>query len=184
VTLPYKQAVIPCLDDWDESALKINAVNTIKNENGRLIGYNTDIYGFRNSIYKKLQFVEQKNCLILGTGGASQAVEFCMKELGFNCRFVSRSSKELNYTNISVSDVENSPVIINTTPLGMFPITDAYPNIPYQAISNKHLVYDLIYNPEKTLFLKKAEAQKASILNGLNMLKLQADKSWKIWNSY
>lgn len=182
VTIPYKEKVIPCLDGLDETAEKIGAVNTIKVSNGKIIGYNTDVYGFEKSITPYLVKKHSKNGLILGTGGASKAVAFVFDKLGYKVNFVSRTKGDYSYEDLNQEIVENHGVIVNCTPLGTAPKIEEFPNIPYQFLSAKHLLYDLIYNPEKTVFLKKAEAQGATIKNGHEMLVLQAEKSWSIWN--
>jgi shikimate dehydrogenase len=189
VTIPYKQSVIPFLNEIDEDAAKIRAVNTIKlfreGERTLLKGFNTDIYGFEESIKSVLK-IYHKNALILGTGGASKAVAYVFDKLNVQYTYVSRNIKNENtigYTQVTPSIITKNTIIINTSPLGMFPNVDTCPDIPYDAITEKHLLFDLVYNPEKTLFLKKGEQKKATILNGLPMLCLQAEKSWQIWNS-
>ncbi len=185
VTIPYKEVVIPYLDKINKKAQEIGAVNTIKiNKKGKLIGYNTDCYGFKKSLKPFLK-AHHKKALILGTGGASKAVAFSLKELGITYKYVSRKlSKGVSFTyeSLTENDVKNHNIIINCSPLGTFPNIDDCPQIPYNAINIKHILFDLIYNPEETLFLKKGKANKATIINGLNMLKLQAEKAWSIWN--
>lgn len=186
VTIPYKQQVIPYLDDLEEAAAQIGAVNTIKVENGRLIGYNTDVYGFGNALKKTLEKHQLKveKALVLGTGGAAQAVVFQLKNMGFMVQSVSRKQKEdcLTYQELDTAIITEYQLIVNTTPLGMSPKIDACPAIPYKGLSAKHLLYDLVYNPAETLFLKKGKEKGAQVLNGLQMLLLQAEKSWEIWN--
>ena len=183
VTIPYKEQIIPYLDELDTVAKKIGAVNTIKISNGKLIGYNTDVFGFENSL-KPLLKKHHKNALILGTGGASKAIRFVLDKLAINFLVVSRNPKgnQISYQDISKSLLNTNTLIVNCTPVGTFPNINAFPEIPYQYITNKHILYDLIYNPEKTRFLIKGEVQGATIYNGLKMLELQAEKSWKIWN--
>jgi len=183
VTIPYKEQVIPCLDELEISAKEIGAVNTIKISNGRTIGYNTDVYGFQKSIEPFLDKIRSKKALILGTGGASKAVAYALELSGFDFKFVSRTKGDFNYEHLNKETLDLYHLIINTTPLGMYPKVDQCPDIPYQYLNKNHFAYDLTYNPEKTLFLSKAESQGASIKNGLEMLELQAEKSWSIWNT-
>jgi len=185
VTIPYKQSVIPFLDKLHKKAKKIGAVNTIKiTKKGKLIGYNTDCYGFQKSLKPYLK-LHHKKALILGTGGASKAIAYTLKTLGIKYTYVSRkaSVRAISYTDLSNKIIENHQIIINCTPLGTSPKIDACPDIPYDAISDKHILFDLIYNPEETKFLSLGKQNNAIIINGLNMLKLQAEKSWSIWNS-
>lgn len=186
VTIPYKEAVIPYLDKLHKKAKKIGAVNTIKvTKKGKLVGYNTDYFGFKKSIRPLLQ-KHHKNALILGTGGASKAVAFALEELDISYLYVSRNPKaenEISYADLSDTIMKKHAVIINCTPLGTFPNTEACPDIPYKFISKDFLLYDLIYNPEETTFLKLGKLQGASTINGLKMLEFQAEKAWKIWNS-
>lgn len=186
VTIPYKQQVIAYLDELEEAAAQIGAVNTIKVEDGRLIGYNTDVYGFGNALKKTLikHQLKVEKALVLGTGGAAQAVVFQLKKMGFMVQSVSRKKKEdgLIYQELDAAIIAEHQLIVNTTPLGMSPKIDTCPAIPYHALSTKHLLYDLVYNPAETLFLKKGKENGAQVLNGLQMLILQAEKSWEIWN--
>jgi shikimate dehydrogenase len=185
VTIPYKQSIIKYLDDLSENAKAIGAVNTIKiTHDNELIGYNTDIYGFTNSI-KPLLNIESKKALILGTGGASKAIAFSLKKMGIDFKFVSRSKSGnvLLYNELDEKILENHQIIINCTPVGTFPNINEKPQIPYSFITKNHIAFDLIYNPEETAFLKAAKKQGAKIKNGLEMLQLQAEKSWEIWNS-
>ncbi|TPV32870.1 shikimate dehydrogenase [Paucihalobacter ruber] len=185
VTIPYKEEIIPFLDNLSKNAKKIGAVNTIKIEkNGKLKGYNTDFYGFIKSLEPHLK-PHHKKALILGTGGASKAVAFALKKLEIPYSFVSRNySDHVNfiYENLNSPIIASHQIIINCTPLGTYPAVDACPNIPYEHITSKHLLFDLIYNPSETLFLKKGKQHGAQILNGLQMLELQAEKAWKLWN--
>ncbi len=183
VTIPYKETVIPLLDSLSEDAKKIGAVNTIKIDGrGRLEGFNTDAYGFQKSIGPLLQRHHQK-ALILGTGGASKAVAFALENLGIEFVFVSRN---FSGTTIRYEDLESVfggyQIIVNTTPVGTFPNIDDFPEIPYELFTPTHIAYDLIYNPAETAFLKKAKAFGAATKNGLEMLELQAEKAWEIWN--
>ena len=184
VTIPYKETIIPFLDELSAKATLIGAVNVIRfKSDGRLKGYNSDYYGFKKSLQPLLQPHHQK-ALILGTGGASKAVAFALQELGITYSFVSREPAEnaIDYSRINATTFDNYPIIINCTPLGTSPDIDAFPPIPYEYFTPKHIAYDLIYNPAETQFLKKAKAKGAIIKNGLEMLVLQAEKSWKIWN--
>jgi shikimate dehydrogenase len=183
VTIPYKQSIMAFLDEINEEAANIGAVNTIKFLNGKKIGYNSDIYGFEMSL-KPLLKSHYKNALILGTGGASRAVEYALKKLDINYIYISRIRKSniLAYEDLNEEIINTHHLIINTTPLGMFPNTQDAPNIPYQFLNQQHLLYDLVYNPTETLFLLNGKNKNAQIKNGLEMLYLQAERSWQIWN--
>jgi shikimate dehydrogenase len=184
VTIPYKETVMPFLGKLSKKAAQIGAVNTIKiTKKGKLKGYNTDYYGFKKSLKPLLQ-PHHKKALILGTGGASKAVAYALDELGILYTFVSRDIKEntIDYNRINATTFDNYQIIINCTPVGTSPNTEASPLIPYEFFTDKHIAYDLIYNPAETQFLKKAKAQGAQIKNGLDMLIFQAEKAWKIWN--
>lgn len=184
VTLPYKESIIPYLNELSEEAKVIGAVNCIKIKKGRIKGYNTDAFGFSSSIKPFLEPHHSK-ALILGTGGASKAVAYSLKNIGVEVYFVSTKPKskpnEFNYEDLNEHVMNAFKLIVNTTPLGMFPSINEFPNIPYTFLSEKHLCYDLIYNPEQTLFLKYAAAKGATTINGYSMLQLQAEKSWEIW---
>ena len=185
VTIPYKEQVIPFLDKLNKKAKEIGAVNTIKiNKDGKLIGYNTDCYGFKKSL-KPLLKSNHKKAIILGTGGASKAVAFTLMELEIDYIYVSRKPSELTkitYDNLTEDLIKTHHIIINCSPVGTFPNIEQSPNIPYQAITSNHILYDLIYNPEETKFLKLGKQNGATTINGLQMLKLQAEKAWNIWN--
>lgn len=188
VTIPYKQQVIPYLDELNADAEEIGAVNVIKfiREAGqklKLVGYNSDVVGFMGSI-KPLLKPHHRKALILGTGGASKAIVYGLRKLGISSVFVSRTKKEgmLTYDELTPEIVQEFTVIINCTPVGMFPHTDTCPALPYECLTEKHLLFDLIYNPEETLFMKKGAAQGAITKNGLEMLLLQAIGAWSIWN--
>lgn len=183
VTIPYKREIIKLLSAIDPVAHKIGAVNTIKVSNIGLVGYNTDYYGFMESL-RPLLLPEHSNALILGTGGASSAVAYALEALGIMYRFVSRSPRMgmFSYEDLSKALLEEYLVIINCTPLGTFPNITDFPRLPYKYITAKHLLYDLIYNPAETAFLAKGKQQGAMTCNGLSMLELQAEKSWEIWN--
>ncbi|MEO2064356.1 MAG: shikimate dehydrogenase [Christiangramia sp.] len=184
VTIPYKQDVMSYLDDLHSDAREIDAVNVIKIEGDQLIGYNTDHLGFQDSI-KVLLKPHHKKALILGTGGASKAVAFALKNLQIDYSFVSRNpgKGQLSYEELNQEVLAENQVIINTTPLGTFPNIEQYPDIPYEFLTPQHLAYDLIYNPAETKFLQKASKQGSDICNGLRMLQIQAEKAWEIWNS-
>ena len=189
-TIPYKQQLIPYLDEIHEEAAKIGAVNTVKvirqDNKLKLIGYNTDVFGFEHSFRTFLK-EHHKKALILGTGGASKAVKYVLNKL--NITFLSASTKEIlleneiAYNQITPELLNEHNIIIQTTPLGMYPKTDTFPNLPYYLLTSKHLLYDLVYNPEETQFMKKGAEQGATVSNGMQMLKFQALKAWKIWNS-
>lgn len=187
VTIPYKEKVISFLDEISEEARAIGAVNVIKVSHKRgmpyLIGYNSDVIGFSKSIEPLLES-HHKKALILGTGGASKAVNYGLKKLGLETKLVSRREQEnmLTYEQITPDILNEYNVIVNCTPVGMYPHTDECPNLPYEAIGPNHLLYDLIYNPDETMFLKKGHEQGAITKNGLEMLILQAYAGWEIWN--
>lgn len=188
VTIPYKEQVIPYLDEIDEDAAQIGAVNVIKfirNKSSVIFkGYNSDIIGFCDSIAPLLT-PNRNKALILGTGGAAKAVYHGLKKLGVEPIYVSRNKQEgmLTYGELSNDIMAEYKVIVNTTPLGMYPRMDECPNIPYQCLTTEHLCYDLLYNPDVTLFMKRAEENGAEVKNGLEMLLLQAFAGWNIWNS-
>ena len=184
VTIPYKQDVLLFLDEKNDIVQQVGACNTIKIFEGRLSGFNTDVVGFMQSLKKLLQ-PHHAHALILGTGGSSKAVEYSLRELGLSYQNVSRkeSSFAISYEALGKSILATHQIIINTTPLGMFPNTKEAPPIPYELLTPKHLLFDLIYNPEKTVFLQRGEERGSKIANGLGMLLLQAEESWRIWNS-
>lgn len=184
VTIPYKEAIIPFLDTLSDKAFRIGAVNVIRfTKKGNLKGYNSDWYGFKKSLEPLLQ-PHHKKALILGTGGAAKAVAFALDELDISYAFVSREENEktIGYERINVTTFDNYQIIINCTPLGTHPNVKEFPPIPYQFFTEKHIAFDLIYNPEETQFLKKAKKKGATIKNGYEMLVFQAEKAWKIWN--
>ena len=188
VTIPYKQQIIPYLTEIAPSARDIGAVNVIKIKrlHDQIItkGYNSDVIGFANSLKPMLKS-HHSSALILGTGGASKAVAYVFERLGIQYKFVSRSKNADNaitYSELNESVISTHTIIVNATPLGMFPHINECPDIPYEFITNKHICFDLIYNPGKTEFLKYSEKQGAEIKNGMEMLKLQALESWRIWN--
>ena len=186
VTIPYKESVIPYLDKLNKRAKKIGAVNTIKHsKKGKLIGYNTDYYGFKKSLQPHLKNHHNK-ALILGTGGASKAIAYALKKLNIEYHFVSRSKKSgvtFTYSELDEATIKDHLIIVNCSPLGTFPNINACPNIPYSGITNEHILYDLIYNPEETKFLSIGNSKNCTTINGKRMLELQAEKSWEIWNS-
>jgi shikimate dehydrogenase len=184
ITIPYKESIIPYLDTLSKNAEKIGAVNVVKfTKKGKLKGYNSDYYGFMKSLEPMLQPYHKK-ALILGTGGAAKAVAFALEKLGILFTFVSREEKEglIDYDLINATTFDNYQIFINCTPLGTSPNTKEFPPIPYDYFSDEHIAFDLIYNPEETVFLKKAKKKGATTKNGSNMLVLQAEKSWEIWN--
>ena len=185
VTIPYKEQIIPYLDEVDEQARKIGAVNTIyiDKETGKMKGYNTDVYGFKQSLKPFLENQHQR-ALILGTGGASKAVAYVLNELGITTAFVSRTptaDNQLSYDELNENILASFLLIVNTTPLGTFPNVDEKPTINYDAITPNHLLYDLVYNPAETAFLKEGKKRGALTINGEQMLQLQAEKAWEIW---
>lgn len=184
VTIPYKKSIIPFLSEIDEVAKEIGAVNTVKIEGKKLIGYNTDYFGFKQSLKPFLE-ISQERALILGTGGASKAVFYVLNSLNINCLFVSRNptkDNEISYEDVNEYVIRNHQIIVNTTPIGTFPNVNEKPAISYDDITPKHLLYDLVYNPAETAFLKEGKQKGAIVLNGLQMLQLQAEKAWEIWN--
>ncbi len=187
VTIPHKQAIIPFLDKMEPEAKAIGAVNVVKIVNGILTGYNSDAWGFEHSLRSLLgiKASEKTNikALILGTGGASQAIRFVLEKMGIPYRFVSRTKKKsgLSYDELTPALLAEYHLIINCTPLGTVPNEDTCPPLPYHAVTERHVFYDLVYNPAETLFLKQAKEKGASTMNGLPMLHLQAERSWEIW---
>jgi len=185
VTIPHKQNIIPYLTNISNEANVIGAVNCIKVQDGKLIGYNTDVVGFENSLKPLLQ-KHHTRALVLGTGGASKAVQYVLQKLGINFLLVSRAKSNqqntITYNDINESVIENNTIIINTTPVGMSPNDHEMPNLPYHLLTPKHLLYDLIYKPAKTQFLQKGQSQGCTTKNGFEMLQLQAEENWKIWN--
>jgi len=190
VTIPYKQQVMPFLNTLSAVVEEIGACNCIRIEAGRLTGYNTDVVGFERSLVRQLS-PHHRMALVLGTGGASKAVEYVLRKLGIGYRRVSRSpgpehkdgGGDLGYDQVDAGILAEALLIINTTPVGMYPRVDECPPLPYEALTSRHYLFDLIYNPERTLFLQKGEARGAAVENGQEMLILQAEESWRIWNS-
>ncbi|MDR1003447.1 MAG: shikimate dehydrogenase [Prevotellaceae bacterium] len=189
VTIPYKEQVIPFLDELDKDTAKIGAVNVIKiirQPKGkiRLVGYNSDIIGFTQSIQPMLQPWHTK-ALILGTGGGAKAAWHGLNNLGVQCLYVSRTPKDshcIGYADLTPAVMEEYTVIVNCTPVGMYPKVDFCPQIPYECVTPRHILYDLLYNPNETLFLRKGAGQGAVVKNGLEMLLLQAFAGWEIWH--
>ena len=190
VTIPYKQQVIPYLDTLDDAAAAIGAVNVVKvthdSATGRtmLHGFNTDHVGFRRSLQPLLP-AQCTQALILGTGGASKAIVYALKNLGIGTTSVSRTPQpgQWGYHDLTAEQLRQYDIIVNCTPLGMFPDEDTCPDIPYEGLDKHQLCFDLVYNPEETLFLRRAAAQGCTVSNGLQMLYIQADEAWQIWNA-
>jgi shikimate dehydrogenase len=186
VTIPYKEQVMPLLDEIDPEAAEVGAVNTIKitRTSGKihLTGFNSDVFGFRESLIPLLG-AGHSMALVLGTGGASKAVAFVLEKLGIEYRYVSRDPDEdqFHYLDLCYAVMKNHTLIINTTPLGTYPSTSAFPNIPYDLLTSGHILYDLVYNPPETEFLRLGKEKGAVIKNGHEMLILQAERSWEIW---
>lgn len=183
VTIPYKQEIIPFLDELSPEAKTIGAVNTVLIKNGKRIGHNTDCYGFHHSILPLLDS-HHKKALILGNGGAAKAVFYILDELNIAYKIVSRTTLEnqFTYDDLNEEIISQHQIIINCSPVGTFPNIENAPLLPYQFVSEKHLLYDLIYNPPVTKFLENGQNNGAKIKNGYEMLVLQAEKAWKIWN--
>lgn len=184
VTIPYKRSVMGLLDEIDPLAAAVGAVNTIALRNGRTIGHNTDVAGFRSTLLPLLKGTKPR-ALVLGSGGASRAVAFVLREQGIKFRVVSRSRErgDLTWDQLDPTVVKVCKLIINTTPVGMYPDVDELPDLPYDAIGPGHALIDLIYNPLETAFLREGKARGATIVNGESMLHHQADEAWRIWNA-
>jgi shikimate dehydrogenase len=187
VTVPYKEKVMKFLSNIDNDAKKIGAVNVIKIQNGKLVGYNTDSDAFYETLEKWFPKIENTKALVLGSGGSSKAVRQALRKLSIPFQIVSREKTggDLTYEDLEQNGslLTATPLIINTTPLGMSPDANAFPPINFELINSTHYVYDLIYNPARTVFLQKAEMRGANIKNGLEMLHIQAEKAWAIWNN-
>lgn len=200
VTIPYKEDIIALLDELDADAANIGAVNTIKRiEDGRLKGFNTDFIGFRGTLLEEFgdvlfpnfnselalgaKLLSTHKALILGTGGASKAIVYALESLGVSCRYISRKRTKdtWTYDELDEERIQDATFIVNCTPLGTFPDVHLHPDIPYSYLDSRHIVFDLIYNPPQSQFLSLAKAQKATTINGLRMLELQAEASWNIW---
>ncbi len=183
VTVPYKQAIIPYLDQLDSSGHRVGAVNVIKIEDGKSVGYNSDYLGFKISLKNWLPENIDFKAFVLGTGGAAKAVITALEDLGIPHQSVSRSPTigQFSYSQLNKKLIGDTHLIINTTPLGMSPNNDSYPSINYQWLTSNHYLYDLVYNPELTVFLKNGLSSGANVKNGIEMLHLQAEESWRIW---
>jgi shikimate dehydrogenase len=183
VTIPYKEAVLPWVDELSPAAEQIKAVNCIRFEKNKLKGFNTDVIGFKRSLLPLIK-PHHTHALVLGTGGAAKAIMFVLEELSIPFTVVSRSGQAgaIGYDALDAAVIEAHTIIINTSPVGMYPNTNAAPALPYDAITKHHLLYDLVYNPAETLFLQKGAAKGAAVKNGHEMLVLQAEASWEIWN--
>jgi shikimate dehydrogenase len=186
VTIPYKQQVIPFLSELTPVVEAIGACNCIRIFDGGLVGHNTDVVGFERSLVPKLK-PHHREALVLGTGGASRAVGYVLRKLGIGYRMVSRRPRpdtgDLGYEDVDGSVVAQATLIINTTPVGMYPNMEEYPPLPYAELNARHYLYDLVYNPERTLFLQRGAERGAAVENGYEMLIIQAEESWRIWNS-
>ena len=187
VTIPYKEQILKFLSDIDPNAKKIGAVNVIKIQNGKLKGFNTDRDAFYETLEKWYPTTTNTKAIVMGTGGSSKAVQQALKKLGIPFEIVSREEEKGQHTYESLkkdgTPITEAQLIVNTTPLGMTPNTDNFPPIDYELITPQHYVYDLIYNPARTLFIQKAEMRGATVKNGLEMLQIQAEKAWAIWNN-
>lgn len=185
VTIPYKEQVLKYVTALSNEVKEIGAANCIRIRENELTAFNTDIIGFERSFVKKLKH-GQKKALVLGTGGASKAVQYVLKKIGIDFLIISRKESDLpgyiTYDQVNENILEEYTIIINATPLGMSPREERYPEIPYSFLTADHYLYDLVYNPEKTLFLQKGEQQGATIKNGFEMLIIQAEENWRIWN--
>jgi shikimate dehydrogenase len=183
VTIPYKESVLRFLNESNHIVEEIGACNCIKITAGRLLGYNTDVIGFQKSLLEK--FDRNHKVLVLGTGGAAKAIAYVLRRNGIQYKSVSRqhSSHAISYDQLTPEIIKEHELIVNTTPLGMYPKITEAPPLPYQAITSNHFLFDLTYNPNKTLFLKKGEERGAMIQNGYDMLVYQAEESWRIWNT-
>ena len=185
VTIPHKQAVMPFMDGFDASAIKVGAVNVIKiADEGNLIGFNSDYYGFKISLEEFIPANTPLKALVLGNGGAAKAVIAALNDLSIPFKVVSRTKTgdNLSYEDLE-DEIDNYQLIINSSPVGTYPKSDVCPEIPYERLNSNHYLYDMVYNPVQTLFLQKGEEQGAKTHNGLKMLHLQAEKAWEIWNS-
>ena len=185
VTIPYKEQVIPFLHHRNDVVAAIGACNCIRIEDGKLTGYNTDVIGFEGSLREYLQPVHRK-ALVLGTGGAAKAIYYVLQKLNIDYRVVTRTPRndeQLSYEQVTSTLIEEYTLLINTTPLGMYPKVEEFPPLPYEAITSHHYLFDLVYNPQETQFLKKGADRGALTKNGMDMLVIQAEESWKIWNA-
>ena len=183
ITIPYKKQIIPFLHQQNDIVNQIEACNCVKLVNKKLIGFNTDILGFEESFVKELKPYHQK-ALILGNGGATASVKFVLNKLGLDFTIVIRNKSEVSilYEDVNEAVIQAHQIIINTTPLGAYPKIETHPNVPYQFLTDKHYLFDLVYNPAETLFMQKGKQQNAVVKNGYEMLCIQAEANWKIWN--
>jgi shikimate dehydrogenase len=184
VTIPYKEQVIPYLHELSPVVEEIGACNCIRIRNGKLTGFNTDVIGFEQTLSRKLM-PHHRHALVLGTGGAAKAVHYVLRQKSISFLQIGRTQRGeiLDYSAVTPELLSKHTLIINTTPMGMYPNVDEAPDLPYESLTPEHYLYDLVYNPDKTLFLQKGEEQGAAIENGADMLVIQADASWDIWNS-
>ena len=184
VTIPYKETIIPLLDEIDETAKQVGAVNVVKITDGKLKGYNTDVYGFEQLLNRAINGKTINHALVLGTGGASKAVQYVLRQKGIPYSTVSRSAEKGDYIYDSLSDeiLRQNHLIVNTTPLGMAPQVDDFPDLHYQALSSKHILIDLIYNPKETAFMELGKTWGAKVYNGMQMFEEQAKQTWEIFN--
>lgn len=185
VTLPYKEAIIPLLDDIDPVAKAVGAVNVVKITNDKLKGYNTDVYGFEQLLNRAISGKTIEHALVLGTGGSSKAVQYVLQQKGIAYALVSRDAAKGDYTYDSLTDeiLNQNHLIINTTPLGMYPRVDDFPDLHYQGLSKKHVLIDLIYNPKETAFMELGKSWGAKTYGGMQMFEEQAKRTWEIFNS-
>lgn len=185
VTIPHKQSVIPLLDELDAHASAIGAVNTIDLRNGKRKGHNTDWIGFTESLKPFMHSMKINHALILGTGGSSKAVTYALQQLKIEVQLVSRKNKDgaITYADLDENTLNKNQLIVNCTPLGTFPDTSGSPEIPYTFLNSQHLLFDLVYNPENTDFMRRGRQAGAKVSNGYAMLVAQAEAAWKIWNS-
>lgn len=185
VTIPYKEAILPLLDEMDSVAKEVGAVNVVKIMDGKLKGYNTDVYGFEQLLNRAINGKETDHALVLGTGGASKAVQYVLKQKNIPFSIVSRDAAKGDFTYDTLNDdiLRQNHLIINTTPLGMFPQIDNFPDLHYQALNKKHILIDLIYNPKETAFLELGKTWGAKVYGGMQMFEEQAQKTWELFNN-
>ena len=183
VTIPYKESIIPLLDEIDDIAKEVGAVNVVKITDGKLKGYNTDVYGFNLLLERALKDRKVTHALVLGTGGASKAVQYVLKQKAIPYSTVSRDAATGDYTYETLSDdiLRQNPLIINTTPLGMYPQIDDFPDLHYQGLTKSHILIDLVYNPKETAFMELGRTWGAKVYGGLQMFEEQAKKTWEIF---
>lgn len=184
VTIPYKEAIIPLLDEINDVAKEVGAVNVVKITDGKLKGYNTDVYGFEQLLNRAIKDRQIEHALVLGTGGASKAVQYVLKQKNIPYSTVSRNAEQGDYTYDTLTDeiLRQNHLIINTTPLGMFPQIDDFPDLHYQGLSKKHILIDLIYNPKETAFMELGKTWGAKTFGGMQMFEEQAKKTWEIFS--